>query len=187
MPLRKVILDANVIIPAVLRDTLLRAAEAKLYDVYWSEMILDEVQRNLVGEGMTTAQGARSLVSTLRAFFPDALVTGYEHLVPTLTNHPKDRHVLAAAIRIGASVIVTSNRKDFPSRALSSFGVTALSPDLFLTNLFHASPPDLARIVIEQALQLRAPPTTVADALDKIALHAPTFAALIRERLAQDT
>ena len=185
MPLRKVVLDANVIIPAALRDTLLRAAEEELYDVYWSEAILDEVQRNLVENGMTTAQGAESLMLTLRAFFPNALVTGYEVLIPILTNHPKDRHVLAAAITINAAAIVTSNRKDFPARALRPFGVVALSPDAFLTDLFHTFPEDMARIVTDQALQLRAPLNTVTNTLNKLILHAPTFATLVRERLIQ--
>jgi len=36
-----------------------------------------------------------------------------------MTNHPKDRHVLAAAVRCNAEVIVTHNVKEFP-RALDT-------------------------------------------------------------------
>ncbi len=185
MPLRKVILDANVIIPAALRDTLLRAAEVELYDVYWSEAILDEVQRNLVKNGLTTAQGAESLTLTLRAFFPNALVTDYENLIPILTNDPKDRHVLAAAIVTGASVIVTSNRKHFPRRATEPHSVMVHSPNAFLTGLFHVAPEPLGQIILDQAAALRKTQVTAADVLDRVALHAPTFATLVRERLIQ--
>ena len=37
-----------------------------------------------------------------------------------MTNHPKDRHVLATAVRTGAQTIVTFNLKDFPEAALPS-------------------------------------------------------------------
>ncbi|WP_084080893.1 PIN domain-containing protein [Edaphobacter aggregans] len=50
---------------------------------------------------------------------PDALVTGYRQLVPALNlPDPNDGHVLAAAVRGGASMIVTNNIKDFPAEAL---------------------------------------------------------------------
>jgi hypothetical protein len=37
------VLDASVLYPLPLRDTLLRIAETELFDAYWSERILDEV------------------------------------------------------------------------------------------------------------------------------------------------
>lgn len=153
------------------------------YSAYWSGTILDEVQRNLVEEGMTTPQRAQSLMRTLRDFFPDALVTNFEHLIPSLTNHPKDRHVLAAAVAVNAPVIVTSNLRDFPPQALAPVGVTALPPDTFLTDLFHAVPETMTQIVIDQAAQLRMPPVTVDEVLARLALQAPTFSTLVRERL----
>ena len=53
---------------------------------------------------------------------PDVLVSSYEGLIPGL-NLPdaKDRHVLAAAIRCQAGVIVTLNLRDFPAEALAPF------------------------------------------------------------------
>jgi hypothetical protein len=61
---------------------------------------------------------------------PDALVTGYEHLIPGLVLPDEaDRHVLAAAIRSGASLIVTCNLADFPPEALSPFDIEAQHPD----------------------------------------------------------
>ncbi|MGY4844783.1 hypothetical protein ACW9PK_08500 [Kocuria sp. MNB10] len=61
-----------------------------------------------------------------------ALVENYESLVPAMTNDPKDRHVLAAAVRSRAELIVTSNQKDFPATALKPYDVAVRSPDDFL-------------------------------------------------------
>jgi hypothetical protein len=48
----------------------------------------------------------------------DALVTGYEDLIPGLhLPDPNDRHVLAAAIRGQADVIVTMNLRDLPLKS----------------------------------------------------------------------
>ena len=67
---------------------------------------------------------------------PRALVTGYEPLVEQLAlPDPDDRHVLAAAICAGATVIVTENVDDFPSETLAPLGVEALTPDQFVGRL----------------------------------------------------
>ena len=69
----------------------------------------------------------------------DSLVVGYEQLIDSLDLPGKDdRHVLAAAIRSGAQVIVTYNLKDFPAAALDPFGIEAQSPDDFV---LHRAPP----------------------------------------------
>ena len=74
-------------------------------------------------------------VSKAQQAFPDAQVENYESLVSALTlPDEKDRHVLAAAIKTNANVIVTNNIKDFPNEYLSSFGLTAKTADDFLTD-----------------------------------------------------
>jgi hypothetical protein len=80
------VLDANVLYPASLRDLLLRSAEKELYRLHLSQDIWTEVVRNLVdAERMTSAQAAR-LDAAIGAFLrrSDALVMGYEPLIPTL-------------------------------------------------------------------------------------------------------
>lgn len=47
------------------------------------------------------------LVNQMKIAFPEAMISGYEPLEAAMTNDPKDRHVLAAAIRGRADVIVT--------------------------------------------------------------------------------
>ena len=56
----------------------------------------------------------------MAAYFPDARVTSYEELIGSMTNHPKDRHVLAAAVAGRADMLVTENLKDFPPAAVAA-------------------------------------------------------------------
>ena len=98
---------------------------------------------------------------------PDALVSGHEDLVAGLNlPDPDDRHVLAAAIRCGASVIVTFNEKDFPKTALSPYGVEAQHPDLFIDNLFDLDAAAIVTAAQKQRAQLKNPPLDVDRYLD---------------------
>ncbi|HEY6560445.1 MAG TPA: PIN domain-containing protein [Polyangiaceae bacterium] len=127
----KVVLDANVLYPFTLRDTLLRAASEGFFQIYWSAEILDEAIRNLIASTtITAAQGAR-LRQTMEKAFPEAEVSGYEPFIVGMQNDPKDRHVVAAAVKAGAQVIVTMNLRDF---APLPDGLEAQSPDEFLSN-----------------------------------------------------
>jgi PIN domain len=92
------VLDACVLFPMVLRDTLLRSAEKSLYRAHWSAEILEETTRNLIQTGRIDEAGARRLVSAMATAFPDADVSGYEFLIPSMINDLKDRHVAAAAV-----------------------------------------------------------------------------------------
>lgn len=97
------VLDANVLFPASLRDTLLRAAERDIFRLQWTPEILEEVRRNLVKTGKSTKAQAQRLLDTFAAFFPHAfIVEAYQSLIPTMQNDAKDRHVLAAAVACGA-------------------------------------------------------------------------------------
>jgi predicted nucleic acid-binding protein len=177
------VLDACVIVPAALRDTLIRAAAAGLYRVYWSEDILEEVRSTLVARGMTDETRAQKLVDTLRAYSPESLACGYENLVSSMTNDPGDRHVLAAAVATGSQVIVTANLRDFPDGALAPYGIEAQSPDTFLTDLFDLHPSLMIKILYEQAEDLRIRPMTFDQILETLSAHAPIFYRQIREHL----
>jgi len=176
----KVVLDACVLFPFSLRDTLLRAAHSGLYQPYWSVQILEEMRRNLVLTGTTTAEQARALVAQLQKVFPEALVSGHAALVPGLRNHEGDRHVVAAALQAHAQVIVTSNLKHFRARDMPP-RIEAQPPDEFLVNLFDLDPSGMVELVRRQAAALRRPPLELNQLLHGLAKTVPEFARLVRD------
>ena len=173
----RAVLDANVLFPFTLRDTLLRAAAEGCFQVYWSEQILEEATRNLVAAEVMTARQAERLRAVMEQAFPEAMVRGYERLIGAMRNDEKDRHVAAAAVKAKADVIVTSNVRDF--RQLPE-GTEAQRPDEFLCGLLDASPEPIIRVLQEQAADLRRPPMTVEDVLARLQRVAPRFVAQVR-------
>lgn len=176
-----VVLDANVLFPFTIRDTLLRAAASGLYQLRWSAQILDEMERNLVSTGAMTAPKAKRLRAIMTREFPDAEVTGYEPLISAMKNHEKDRHVVAAAVKAGAQVVTTSNLRDFASLP---DGIEAQSPDRFLTSLFDLQPALFVDLLREQARDLVKPPMALDELLDRLARVAPELVAAVQDRLA---
>lgn len=176
----KVVLDANVLFPFSLRDALLRAAAEGFFQLYWSDEILDETTRNLVGTGTITSEQANRLRGAMTGAFPESMVTGYEPLIDAMPNHAKDRHVAAAAVKAGAQVIVTSNLKDFTTLP---DGIEAQSPDEFLSNLFDLDPDGMAELVREQAKALRNPPRAFGELLAGLAKTVPEFARSVADHV----
>jgi hypothetical protein len=182
-------LDACVLRPLPLADFLLRAAAAGLCRVRWSADVQREWahalsrQRPDADRGLIDARNA-----AMNAALPDALVTGYAALTDTLSlPDPDDRHVLAAAIRAGADVIVTYNLRDFPARALARHGVRAQHPDAFLRGLADLWPEEFAAIARQTIAAWRWPPIGMADffeRLQRLRLH--RTAAALRDRFAAE-
>lgn len=110
------ILDANVLYPAPLRDLLLSLADHEMYTPKWSSIIENEWTRNVLSNRKDLKQKQiNRTANIMNTAFPDAMVVGFEPLTSSLElPDPGDNHVLAAAIRSHAEVIVTSNIKDFP-------------------------------------------------------------------------
>ena len=163
-----VILDSCVIFPMPLCDTLLRVAEAELYSLRFSQEILDGATRNLVKKGIMTDAKAARFQTMIKNTFPDAMVEVPPELVELMTNHPGDRHVLAAAIIAKAQIIVTDNLKHFPQEALEPYGLEVQHPDVFLTQLFDNDPESMVEVIRQQAEDLKKPPLTVAKLLEKL-------------------
>lgn len=183
---RAVVLDTSVLFPPTLRDTLLRCAELDLYLPLWSPHIVDELRRNLITDAGLAAQRVDRLILAMNRRFPEALVDSYQQLMPTMTNHPKDRHVLAAAVQAKANLIVTLNLKDFSTHHLAPHGIDAQLLDEFLIELATASF-DAMRTVIEmQASGLQKPPQSVGEILAILEGKVPTFAGLMRHRMLVD-
>jgi predicted nucleic acid-binding protein len=138
----------------------------------WSNRILDEVFRNILR--VRPELNESSLVRTrelMNAAIADVVVDGFETIESSLSlPDENDRHVLAAAIRSGAQVIVTFNLRDFPSSALSAWGIEAVDPDAFVFDLIDLAPGAVTHAVREQARALKNPPRTAMELLDTLAL-----------------
>ncbi len=163
-----VVYDACVLYPAPLRDFLMWLALSGRFRARWSAQIHDEWKRNLLQNrpDLTPAQLERTAALMDQAI-PDGLVTGHEALILGLTlPDQNDRHVLAAAIRCNASVIVTFNEKDFPAAALAPFGIEVQHPDAFVEYLFDLDPAAVVAAAQRQRAQLKNPPMDVERYLD---------------------
>jgi predicted nucleic acid-binding protein len=165
-----VIYDACVLYPAPLRDLLIRIGAKGLVHARWTDQILDECFRNILANRPDLSPSALDRTRDLmNRALRDVRVTGYEGLIDSLKlPDPDDRHVLAAAIRAGAQVIVTANLDDFPDSALTPFAVEAVHPDDFVTHQIDLAPGLVSSIITEQATALQNPPRTVGDVLDSL-------------------
>lgn len=141
------------------------------------------MRRNLIAKRPMSEAKAQQSIDVMRAHFSNALVAGYEGFIPLMTNDPKDRHVLAAAVASEAKIIVTSNLRHFPKAALGPFKIETQAPDDFLTRLFNLNAERMEHVIQEQARDLVSPPKTIPELLGALAQHAPGFVALIRARL----
>lgn len=169
------LLDANVLWPAALRCTLIRAALRGLYRPAWSDQILDEMARSLQREGRVQRERIQRTISLMKVALPQALVEGYEGLIPAMENDPGDRHVLAAAVRASAGTIVTSNVAHFPSRSREPYQIDIHTPDAFLLDLWDLNAPMMAEVLVAQAEQLSAPVMTPLEVVEGMRSLVPSF------------
>lgn len=156
------VLDACVLYPAPLRDLLLRLALADLFRARWSASIHEEWIAGVLRHrpDLTRAQLDRTR-ALMDAHAADSLVEGFEQLIPSIElPDPRDRHVVAAAIQSGASLIVTANLADFPRLHLAPHAIAAVHPDAFVVSLMQRAPETVRAVAREQRLSLRRPART---------------------------
>jgi hypothetical protein len=165
------LLDSCVLYSAPLRDLLLSlAAPGKLFHARWSPHIHEEWIRAVLIQNRHNPAVTRTRLERTRALMDenvlDSVVTGYEPLIAGIQlPDPNDRHVVAAAIRGRANVILTFNRKHFPATALREFGLQAQHPDAFLVHLLSVDLPEVCRAARLHRARLKLPPVNVADYL----------------------
>lgn len=167
-------LDACVLHPWSTSDLLLRLSERYVYRVLWSRHVLDETRRSLIQNARLTEEQAERRIAKMTEAFPEALVTGYDHIVPAMRNHEGDRHVLAAAVVGKADVIVTDNLAHFPESVCSEFDIEVQTADQFLVHSLSLYPDVVADVFLSQVDGSR-PPTTVANALGRAEGRLPLF------------
>jgi predicted nucleic acid-binding protein len=164
-----VLYDSNVLYPNTVRDLLIRLARHGIVQAKWTEEILDEVQEALRRNGVGDDEKRTELRRRMNAAVRDCLVTGYESLVEGLKlPDPDDRHVLAAAIKAGAQVIVTDNRKDFPSDYLINWDIERKTADDFVMDLIDLDDRVVYGCVMEIANSRTQKPVTFDDILDQL-------------------
>lgn len=153
----RVLLDACVLFPSVIRETLLGTAAAGGFIPVWSARILEEWARATWRLPPGAEAQARAAIAAMRATWPAAEVPADPDLEATLAlPDPSDRHVLAAAITGGAEVLLTLNRADFPPRVLARHGLLPMSPDALLCDLAAEG---LDLLSVAAAVQARAEAT----------------------------
>jgi predicted nucleic acid-binding protein len=173
------LLDACVLVPIALADTLLRIAERELYRPLWSDRILEEaksailevhqeIEPELIDRRFAGMNGA----------FEDALVTGWEPFEATVVlPDADDRHVVAAAMRGRADAIITANVRDYPTAVLEMIGIEALHPDDFLLDQLDLAPRIVLEVLREQAAHAHKPALAAVDLIVQLArAGVPRFA-----------
>jgi predicted nucleic acid-binding protein len=161
--------DANALYPNAQRDLLIRIARHGLVQAKWTSEILDEMcgARLRKNPDLTRDNLAR-LRDLINSSVADCLVTGYEPLIDLVKiRDPQDGHVLAAAIRAKAQVIVTSDR-DFTAEALAEWDIEAKTPDEFLLDQIGIDDRVVYSCVQEIANSRSRPPRTTADVLAEL-------------------
>lgn len=183
------VLDANVLYSYPLTSVLLELAEARLYRPIWSADIHAEWIRALKEKrpDLDPAKLKRRRAAMDEAL-PDACVSGYQRLTPSIDlPDADDRHVLAAAIRAKAQVIVTFNEKDFPAATLAEFDLSTQHPDTFLRYLIDLAPNIVRTRLEEMVARYKNPAMTIEEYISVLERQPlPETAAALRELFLSD-
>ncbi len=138
-------------------------AMTDLFRAKWTDAIHEEWMRNVQKDYPDiTREKIERTRDLMNSHVRDCLVTGYEDLIEAITlPDPDDRHVLAAAIRAGADVIVTSNLSDFRKDVLAKYGIYVQHPDEFVMCLIDLAPNLVCSAAKKQRESLKNPPLIV--------------------------
>ncbi|MEP3296991.1 MAG: PIN domain-containing protein [Pseudoruegeria sp.] len=146
----RLIVDACVLYPTVLREVVLGVAKSGVFTPLWSDRILSEWTHAAARLGPDQAVFSTSEAAILRTQFPNAVVVADDVLESQLyLPDENDCHVLAAAITGQADGVLTLNLKDFPKRILADYGLSPVGPDAFFYQLAMATP-ELLRPVTDK-------------------------------------
>lgn len=168
-----VLLDANVIYGNRTRDLLMWIGLTPGVELRWTDLILDEAFEHLARRsGLDPNKLAKTRRDMCRAI-PDAMVTGYEHLIDEMEiGDPDDRHVLAAAVHAQAEHIVTFD-SDFTPSVMQAHLMTAMTPDACVLMVFEAFPGSVQWAFEECWRAKKNPPWTRVQALERFSREFP--------------
>jgi hypothetical protein len=133
--------DACTLAGALKRNLLLTLAEADFFRVRWSGPVMDETQRAiesiLARKGvLDAAERAKRARDAMESAFEEAMVTDFEKFLCVCEGFPdvNDAHVVAAALKTQAAVIVTENLRHFPEALLLPLNLEVRSADVFIAD-----------------------------------------------------
>jgi predicted nucleic acid-binding protein len=169
-PINTVLYDACVLYPATLRDLLIELACTKKFQARWTTHIHEEWSRNLLEQRPDLSYAAlERTITNMNKAVPGCLIHGFEHLIPTLElPDPNDRHILAAAIQGEAQYIITFNLRDFPQHSLEPYGIEALHPDIFVSQLIHNNLDMVLFAIKTTRARLKNPPRNATEHLERL-------------------
>ncbi|MEN9870765.1 MAG: hypothetical protein RLZZ171_1753 [Cyanobacteriota bacterium] len=179
-----VVYDACILYPNTLRDLLMELAVRDLYRAKWTDEIHDEWIKNLnKNKPDLSLENLYRVRDLMNENVRDCLVTDYQWLIKNLElPDPNDRHVLAAAIKAKAEVIVTSNYKDFPKLELNKYGIEAQHQDTFITNLIDLHPVQVIEAVEKCHQRRKKPPCSFEEYLMRLQKQElPNTVSMIKE------
>lgn len=178
-----VVLDACVLANFSLCDTLLRLAEPpRLFEPKWSDEIIRETTRALESKLGWPNSLTAHLEKELRAHFSEDWISGYESLIPRMTNDEKGRHVAAAAVHCEAATILTLNLRHFRPEHLATWGVRALHPQSFLIEVFRQGQAVVMTKLEQQAADRS---RSLRQLLDILNGTVPDFASLVSDAISR--
>ena len=168
----KVMLDACVLYPPLVRSLILSFAQAGAFEPVRTARILEEWRRAVAAkQGPAELRAAEDAILKMAGAFPEAEVAYSPDLAETLELPDRDdRHVLAASIESGAETLVTFNLKDFPTRTLSRYNLQARHPDSLLWEHFSHAPDRYGAVVASVLNAFDVPPDRTRAALKRARL-----------------
>lgn len=181
----KIVLDANVLYSARLRDLWMELGSTGLAEIRWTARIEAEWIEAVLRTRPELRKHLQRTAALMREFIPDAVITDFESLESTLPLPDlDDRHVLAAAIMSGAGRIATFNLKDFPEDAVRGYGISVCTPDHIFLEIANADPEGFLSAVATVRARLKAPPVSAHDYVAGLARSGcPRIAAMLTQRL----
>ena len=184
--MNRIFADTNVLFPFSVMDLLLALSEDGLHELIWTDALLDEWEDIIVREHKRTKETAAAITAAIREFFADSKIErrDYQHLIAEMPGKdPDDHEHMAAAIVGGATVLLTHNSRDFPSKPLAMRGLRVTDPDAYLCELADEYPDEVADTIVRLAAEKKRPPKSPDDLLNDLE-HAgvPRFATRIRAR-----
>jgi hypothetical protein len=179
-------LDANVIRGQLTTDILLTLAEHELLEPFWSQGVIDEMRRNRPAG--VTEQRIDRRIGIMNEYFPDALISGHDHLIPEMQADPKDKHVLAAAVHGGCDVLVTDNVRDFNPPSTGPYAMRVERLSQFLNRKLQEEPVRVVSALQTMVDRNRLDPRTMPALIDKMATQPELrpFAKQLNERALPD-